>query len=142
MAGGDSWSDYAEACKELGKPVPPVGRRQTAMFVYVTEDPDAAWSRLGPHLLHVNNSYARWMEADGRAASYRYAESIDELRAGDVFEVVTPDECVERVRDWGGLMVDPMLGGLPPDVAWAGLELIRNKVMPHFAAPSDDEGKP
>ncbi|HRE00773.1 MAG TPA: LLM class flavin-dependent oxidoreductase [Ilumatobacteraceae bacterium] len=134
MAGGDSWPHYTEACRELGLPEPVQPRGQRAMFVHVTEDPDAAWSTLAPHLLHVNNSYAAWMTQDGRAASYEHADSVDALRSGSVFEVLTPDECVGYAREWNGLMVDPLFGGIAPDVAWASLELIRDKVLPRLAA--------
>ncbi|MGD9999448.1 MAG: LLM class flavin-dependent oxidoreductase [Ilumatobacteraceae bacterium] len=133
MAPGDSWPHYVEACRELGKPEPVRFRGQRAMFVHVTEDPEAAWAQLAPHLLHVNNSYANWMEQDGRSSSYERADNIDELRDGPVFEVLTPEECVEKVHEWGGMMVDPLFGGIPPALAWSSLELIRDKVMPQLA---------
>jgi alkanesulfonate monooxygenase SsuD/methylene tetrahydromethanopterin reductase-like flavin-dependent oxidoreductase (luciferase family) len=134
MAGGDSWQHYADACVELGKPVPQRFRGQRAMFVHVTHDPDKAWAELGPHLLHVNNSYSLWMTAAQRSQSYSYASSIDDLRASEAFEVLTPDEAVAKAREWNGLMLDPLSGGIAPELAWSSLELVRDEVMPQLAA--------
>lgn len=130
MAGGDSWNDYVEACIELGRAVPQRSRRQTAMFVYVSEDPEAAWPKLAPHLMHVNNSYARWMTADARSQSYTWADTLDDLKSGPACLVLTPDECVRRAREWGGVMFDPLCGGIPPDLSWASLDLVQRTVMP------------
>ena len=104
------------------------------MFVHVTHDPDRAWARLAPHLLHVNNSYAAWMAAAGRAATYTHADSIDELRNSDVFEILTPEECAAKVEEWGGITLDPMFGGIPPDSAWESLELFHAEVLPRTTA--------
>jgi len=137
MTGGDSWQHYVEACEELGKPVPQrPARSQRAMFVHVTHDPERAWSQLAPHLLHVNNSYAEWMVAAGRAATYTHADSIDELRDSDVFEVLTPEECAAKVEEWGGVTLDPLFGGIPPAIAWESLELFHDEVLPRVGAPA------
>lgn len=135
MAGGDSWAHYAEACVELGRPEPTQFRGQRAMFVYVTEDPEQAWAKLAPHLMHVNNSYALWMQADNRAQSYTWADSVDDLKSSEAFEILTPDECVVKARQWGGVMLDPLFGGTPPELAWPSLELVRDKVMPRLNDP-------
>ena len=133
MTGGDSWDHYVEACVELGKPRPErAPRGQRAMFVHVTRDPEAAWETLAPHLMHVNNSYAAWMDEAGRSATYTRAESVDDLRRGEVFEILTPEECVRKVREWGGVTLDPLFGGIAPDVAWDGLELFFAEVLPHL----------
>ncbi|HRE01196.1 MAG TPA: hypothetical protein PLV68_07830, partial [Ilumatobacteraceae bacterium] len=99
---------------------------------YVSEDPDASWATLAPHLLHVSNSYAKWMEDDQRTGSFVHADSVDELRAGEVFEIYTPDECAAKLREWGSITIDPLFGGIAPDVAWECLELIRDKVLPQL----------
>jgi alkanesulfonate monooxygenase SsuD/methylene tetrahydromethanopterin reductase-like flavin-dependent oxidoreductase (luciferase family) len=129
MAGGDSWDHYAEACRELGREVPARPRRRHTMFVHISEDPDRAWALLGRHLLHVNNSYAAWMIADRRASSYQWADSIEELRAGGVFRILTPAECIGLARDQDGLSLDPLCGGLPIDMAWESLHLFERDVL-------------
>ena len=64
MPGSDAVSVYTEACRELGRE-PVLKRRVAWMFLHVTHDPERAWARLAPHLLHVSNSYARWMSEAG-----------------------------------------------------------------------------
>jgi alkanesulfonate monooxygenase SsuD/methylene tetrahydromethanopterin reductase-like flavin-dependent oxidoreductase (luciferase family) len=130
MAGGDSWKYYQEACAEFGRPVPPPFSGQRAHFIHVTEDPEAAWPKLAPHLLHVNNSYAQWMTEAGGTQSFVHASTVDDLKASDAWKVLTPDECVSSAREWGGIMFDPMCGGIAPELAWASLELVRDKVVP------------
>lgn len=130
MAGGDSWDFYAEACRELGREVPARPRGQHTMFVHISEDPDRAWAVIGRHLLHVNNSYAAWMIADRRANSYHWADSVEELRAGTVFRVLTPAECIALACEQDGLSLDPLCGGLPVDLAWESLRLFERDVLP------------
>jgi hypothetical protein len=48
---------------------------------------------------------------------------------------VTPDECVELAKelgDFGTLILHPLMGGIPPDVAWESLELFERKVLPRL----------
>lgn len=132
MAGGDSWRFYAEACEEMGREVPARPTGQKTMFVHVTVDPDRAWAQLGRHLLHVNNSYAAWMTADGRSPSYHHADSLEELRRQEVFKILTVDECVAFAIAQDGLFLDPLCGGLPLEAAWESLGLIESEVLPRL----------
>jgi alkanesulfonate monooxygenase SsuD/methylene tetrahydromethanopterin reductase-like flavin-dependent oxidoreductase (luciferase family) len=128
---------YAQACAEFGRRPPTPARPARWMFLHVTEDPDAAWHQLAPHLLHVNNSYARWMAEAGTSPVYSGADSVDELRGNWAFQIVTPDECIALARDVDAVMVDPLFGGLPPALAWESLELIAKRVIPAFRPVRD-----
>jgi hypothetical protein len=56
---------------------------------------------------------------------------VDELRAEDGnYQIVTPDEAVEIIRTHGYLGLQPLCGGLAPDLAWRSLHLIEQEVLP------------
>jgi len=102
--------------------------------VFVSEDPDRTWAEIGANLLHDARSYAQWqIEANMDSAALDTATTVDELRAHDVYTVVTPDECVELVRTHGSLALHPLCGGIPPEIAWQSLELVAAKVQPRLA---------
>jgi alkanesulfonate monooxygenase SsuD/methylene tetrahydromethanopterin reductase-like flavin-dependent oxidoreductase (luciferase family) len=123
---------YAAALAELGKPVPEhTPSRRTYFLLYVAEDVDAAWEKVGPHALHVNNSYAGWLEGMDRPA-FRKVDSVPELRAIGMCKVVTPRECVEMARADDELGIQPLFGGLPPAVGWESLRLIEREVLPEL----------
>lgn len=99
--------------------------------VFVSEDPDATWARIGKHLLHDARSYAQWhAEAGLESDALERADSIDALRRGSVYAVLTPDECVDLVRRRRAMSVHPLCGGLPPEIGWETLNLIATKVQP------------
>jgi hypothetical protein len=46
------------------------------------------------------------------------------------FRIVTPQQCIEPVSDLDEIQLDPLFGGLPPDLAWQSLELFIQQVLP------------
>jgi alkanesulfonate monooxygenase SsuD/methylene tetrahydromethanopterin reductase-like flavin-dependent oxidoreductase (luciferase family) len=108
--------------------VPPADT-PTAMFV--TDDVDRAWDELGPYLMHDVLSYAAWNEGNDFTASLSFAQTADELRAERRSHLVLEiDEAVEFVRGGKPLALHPLIGGLPPEVAWRYLETVAEKVLP------------
>ncbi len=102
----------------------------TVTSAFVAEDRDAAWRQLGPYLLHDARMYAAWMEA-GASVSRSGADSIDELRASNgPYRIFTPEQAVEQIRARGMLLLQPLCGGLPPELAWEQLHLIETRVLP------------
>lgn len=135
MPGCDAEAIYVEACRRNGRE-PVLKRRIAWMFLFVTHDPDRAWARLAPHLLHVANSYARWMSEAGTTPVYTPVSDVASLRATGTFQVVTPEECMKVVETVDDVIVDPLFGGIPPAVAEESLELIASRVIPMFATPT------
>ena len=129
---------YREECARQGKTPglflhPPAG---TVTSAFVAEDPDAAWRRIGPHLLHDARSYAAWL-ADGGSVSKSVATSVEALRAENgAYRIFTPEEAVAHVRKNGVLLLQPLCGGIPPKIAWEHLELVATKVAPALARPA------
>lgn len=128
---------YAAECEKAGTTpglciAPPAGTVSTA---FVAEDPDRAWSELGPYLLHDARVYADWLGDSHTTASKSTARDVDALRAENgPYRIFTPDEAVAYVKSHGVLLLQPLCGGLPPDLAWPSLELVAGKVMPALAA--------
>ncbi len=104
----------------------------TALFV--AEDVDLAWEELGPYLMHDVTMYAWLNEGSAHSASLSSATTADELRAENTsHRIVTVDEAVALIRSGQPLQLHPLIGGLPPDVAWRYLRTVVDEVMPAVA---------
>ncbi len=102
-------------------------------FVFVAEDPDEAWATIGPHALFDAQTYAAWQEGEQRSAvDVEGARSWEDVRASGVYRVVTPDECVALADEVGSVLLHPLMGGIPPEVGWASLELFERAVLPRL----------
>jgi hypothetical protein len=52
-----------------------------------------------------------------------FATSVAELRAEHgAYQIVTPEEASVSVKNGNALALQPLVGGLPPDVGWRYLE--------------------
>lgn len=92
------------------------------LTVFVADDPDRAWAEIGEYLLFDSASYAQW-NANRRTASVSFATTVDELRSerGE-YQIITPAEAASYVARGIPLALQPLVGGIPPDVAWRYLE--------------------
>jgi alkanesulfonate monooxygenase SsuD/methylene tetrahydromethanopterin reductase-like flavin-dependent oxidoreductase (luciferase family) len=127
---------YLAERERLGKDPGTLRRPSGPLFVHVAEDPDAVWPRIAPHALHEMNSYAQWASYAPGANPYVPIEDADVLRTQGLYAVVTPDECValaESTEEGAALILHPLMGGLPPDLAWDSLELFAAKVLPRIS---------
>ncbi len=107
---------------------PPGG---TVASAFVAEDPDAAWAEYGPYLLHDARMYGAWMGDAHDSVSKSGADSVEALRAerGN-YRIFSIDEAVAHVREKGLLAMQPLCGGLPPELAWRSVRLVVEKVLP------------
>ena len=101
-------------------------------FVHVTEDPERDWARIAPHALYDAQTYAAWQTPDQRSSVHVEAQTIDDVRKSGVYRVVTPDECVALANEMGRVLLHPLMGGMPPELGWQGLELFESKVLPRI----------
>lgn len=134
-SGAESWPVFRSACVALGRPDPGEHLGGTSAVTIVAADPDAAWAGIAPYALHEANAYGDWAAAAGAATGYTVAEDADELRASGQYNVVTPDELVADLTAKGPFaftLLHPMLGGVPPEVAWEGLRLLDAEVLPRL----------
>ncbi len=134
--GGDAAMEaaYHEAAKAAGQTpslmVLPSPGQVTSAFVSI--DPDDAWQRWGPYLLHDAKMYAEWL-GDSRPVSWSGAQTVAELKAENgPYRIFTPDEAVAYVQAHGALGLQPLSGGLPPEYAWESLRTIETEVLPRL----------
>jgi alkanesulfonate monooxygenase SsuD/methylene tetrahydromethanopterin reductase-like flavin-dependent oxidoreductase (luciferase family) len=124
---------YEDSCREHGyEPgMASLPGRDTPTTQFVADDVDRAWDELGSYLLHDAKMYAAWNPGDETTASISHAQTIDELRAtSTAHKIYQTDEAVELVKNGGMLMLMPLCGGLPPEIAWRYLEHVANDVLP------------
>lgn len=80
--------------------------------------------------------YAGWMGESG-AVSKSVASSVDELRRENgTYRIFTPEQAIAQIHKSGMLMLQPLAGGIPPQLAWPSLELLAEKVLPASRAPA------
>jgi hypothetical protein len=128
--------EYAAACQELGtEPGPFFGAApETVTNAFIEQDIDAAWAEIGPHLLHDNQVYHRWnAAAKGKTNPFPAADTYEDLRrAGYPYRIFTPNEAVNYIKERGMLNVNPLCGGLPPEIGWRTLHNLADHVLPQL----------
>jgi alkanesulfonate monooxygenase SsuD/methylene tetrahydromethanopterin reductase-like flavin-dependent oxidoreductase (luciferase family) len=130
----DVWEFYRDETAKLGKPDPgpcPMGNELT---VALADDPEQAWSELGPYFLHETNAYGAWLRDNDGVGPYRVMASIEELREAGLYAIFTPEEFVQRLEamPFPYAVLHPMCGGIPPELAWRSLRLFESEVIPAF----------
>jgi alkanesulfonate monooxygenase SsuD/methylene tetrahydromethanopterin reductase-like flavin-dependent oxidoreductase (luciferase family) len=104
-------------------------------FVMVSKDPDATWEQIGKYALFDAQTYSSWQEGTHQnVTDVHGATTWADVRASGVYRVVTPDECVALAEEQGSAILHPLMGGIPPDLAWESLELFESEVLPRVAS--------
>jgi alkanesulfonate monooxygenase SsuD/methylene tetrahydromethanopterin reductase-like flavin-dependent oxidoreductase (luciferase family) len=130
--GPDLEGIYADECRSHGREpgfclVPPTDMATT---VFVANDLEAAWAELGPHLLHDVRSYAAINEGNTHTASISTASTVEELRSESrTHRIISVDEAVTMIQSGVPLPLQPLVGGLPPEVAWRYLRTVTGEVL-------------
>jgi alkanesulfonate monooxygenase SsuD/methylene tetrahydromethanopterin reductase-like flavin-dependent oxidoreductase (luciferase family) len=107
--------------------------------LFVSDDPERSWSEMAPHLLHEVNSYGRWaQEAGANEHLYQPTEDLGVVRKMGMYEVVDPEQAVEYVAAAGpaGPILHPLVGGIPPEIAWQMLQRFVDDVLPKLGNPT------
>jgi alkanesulfonate monooxygenase SsuD/methylene tetrahydromethanopterin reductase-like flavin-dependent oxidoreductase (luciferase family) len=132
---GASWPAYRAECAAQGRPDPGEYLGGDATVTILARDPDATWAAIAPYALHEANAYGSWAAAASADTGYSGAADADELRASGQYRVVTPDELVQDLHargPFGFALFHPMLGGIPPTLAWESLHLLEHEVLPRL----------
>lgn len=102
--------------------------------VFVADDVALGWREVGDALLADATAYYAWNEAAGateRTATLTQGSTVAELRAAHgSHRVVTVPEAVELIRRDGAIALQPLCGGLAPEVAWSYLRRAVDEVLP------------
>ncbi len=126
------WQYYRDECVALGKPDPGPGMTGQGDVVVLAKDPEAAWTELGPYFLHETNAYGEWQAAAEVAATYRPVEGVDALRAAGQYRILTPGVWADEISGAAPpalAVLHPMVGGIPPDLAWRHLRLFEDRFL-------------
>ena len=124
---------YEEASRRAGHEpgwcyLPP---RDLPTSLFVADDLDRAWDELGPYLMHDARSYAAMNAGDHATTSFSFAGSVEELRAeARSHRIITVAEAIELARSGLPLPLHPLVGGLPPEIAWRYLRTVTDEVVP------------
>ncbi len=125
---------YEQACRDAGHApgqaaIPPMNSPQC---VFVAEDLDQAWADIGPYMLHDISMYRVW-EGEDRTAVTSFATSIEEIRQQEgPYRIITPEQAIAMIQAGAPLMMHPLVGGCPPELGWASLKLVADKVLPNL----------
>jgi alkanesulfonate monooxygenase SsuD/methylene tetrahydromethanopterin reductase-like flavin-dependent oxidoreductase (luciferase family) len=131
------WASYREEMLRLGKPDPGPYFGADTSFFHLASDVEQGWAAIAPYALHEMNAYGRWMTEAGVGAIGGYHEVGDSnsLRETGQYRVLRPDDLVADLKEKGPAgfaMFHPMMGGIPPDLAWQSLRLFEREVLPRL----------
>jgi hypothetical protein len=110
-----------------------VGGDGSSASLFVSDDPERTWSVLAPYLLHEVNSYGRWAQDNGANEHlYRPTGDLKVVREMGMYVVMRPEHAQRFVAAAGtaGPMLQPLVGGLPPEIGWEMLERFVKEVLP------------
>jgi alkanesulfonate monooxygenase SsuD/methylene tetrahydromethanopterin reductase-like flavin-dependent oxidoreductase (luciferase family) len=129
------WDVYRAELVAQGKVDPGPIPQGTIAYLHVTETPDATWERVAPYALHEMNGYGRWAAESSSATGYSEVTDADTLRQMGIYQMLTPDQTIEQINAAGpgaAVLFHPLMGGVPPELAWQNLRLFEEKVLPHL----------
>jgi alkanesulfonate monooxygenase SsuD/methylene tetrahydromethanopterin reductase-like flavin-dependent oxidoreductase (luciferase family) len=129
------WEPYREEVLRLGRPDPGPWTAGSTTVVAFADDAEEGWERMAPYFLHEMNAYGLWQAQDDLANPYRTVSGADELRESGRYRVLTPGEFVaeQQLSPDPFLMLHPMCGGMPIELAWSSLTLFEHEVLPALA---------
>ena len=97
--------------------------REAPSAIFVADNVDQAWEEIGGYLFHDARLYSEWNPADQMTTSICHAGSIDEFRATSTgHRILTVAQATELMANDGLLVLAPLCGGIPPELAWPYLQ--------------------
>ena len=128
---------YDAECRKLGRE--PGRKYGSAGFgdIHLSNDPEATWARLMPHLKHQVGEYAKLAATSNTNSPFKGLLTDDvALRSCGILNVWTPAELLQKVaaaKQQGSVTFMPLIGGLSPEPGWESLQLLKS-VMPQLQA--------
>lgn len=127
---------YYEKCAEYGTAGFAMAPPESFSHVFFAEDVEQGWADMGEHILHEAVTYSGWQTADIKSSAHSHATSVAELREEGLYRVLSPAEAVDEAKaagDFAMFSMHPLCGGMPIDVAWKQVELLRDEILPALA---------
>ncbi|MFC3173388.1 LLM class flavin-dependent oxidoreductase [Novosphingobium bradum] len=125
---------YEAACRAHGHEpgMCLLNHRDNTTVLFVADDLDAAWAELGPYLMNDVRMYGAWNAGDTETSNISFAQTAADLRAENRSHRIVS---VEEARAMAGagmpLPLHPLIGGLPPALAWKYLRTVARDVFGH-----------
>jgi hypothetical protein len=122
---------YLAESARLGTPGR-IERHEDLSLLFIDDDPDRAWAELGPYFLREASEYALWAREGVERRYEAHVTTIDDLRSQRVYEILTPEQCLERARARPGVykpILHPLAGGIPVSRAQDCLRLFADRVL-------------
>lgn len=133
----DVWDHYREARIGAGNPDPGPYFGVSLGDFFLADDVEQGWADVGQYFLHETNAYGKWMTDAGLPGKYEPAADVHEMRSRGMYRVITPDEMVAELTassPFSFALFHPMVGGIPPTLAWRSLELFEHEVLPRLTS--------
>jgi Luciferase-like monooxygenase len=128
---------YDAECRKLGREP---GRKYGSSGlgdIHLSNDPEATWARLMPHLKHQVGEYAKLAAMSDTNSPFKGLLTNDAaLRSCGILNVWTPAELLQKfatAKQDGSLTFMPLIGGLSPELGWESLQLLKS-IMPQLRA--------
>ncbi len=129
------WDFYRDEMIKLGRGDPGPWVLGDTRIVALADDPEQRWDRLAPFFLHENNAYGAWRPEEAVETGYAEVADAETLRATGRYRVLRPDQFVAELKEspLPFTVLNPLCGGIPPELAWESLRLFEHEVLPAFA---------
>jgi alkanesulfonate monooxygenase SsuD/methylene tetrahydromethanopterin reductase-like flavin-dependent oxidoreductase (luciferase family) len=102
---------------------------------FIHPEPEQAWEEFGPYFLNESREYASWRRDGVPRPSEDHTETINDLREQKRFEILTPEQCLNRIEDGlNTVVIHPLVGGLPLEHGWSCLRLLQEQVLSRIGA--------
>ncbi|MGW0250528.1 LLM class flavin-dependent oxidoreductase [Nocardia goodfellowii] len=136
----DLFAHYRAGLAEGGHD-PETARVSDLLPVLLADDPEAAWARVAPHLVHQMNSY-RQLSVEGTDLPRPPLLEAAELRqrpadgSWAALEILTPEQAAARIHErTAGLPVRHLIfwadiAGMPDDLVVRNIELVSTRLPP------------
>ncbi len=123
---------YVAECAKLGRQ--PGTILSSFPAVHVVRDVEQGWAEVGPHILHLAQSYSSWAsDVDTTTSPFYGINTIADVRKAGFLNVMTPDQAVAFARTTS-ISLTPLISGFPPKLGWDMLRLFGEEVMPKLRA--------
>lgn len=127
------WDAYRHELRALGKADPGPRQRQSTVAVsYLCTDVEAGWDLAGRFFLDEEQAFAERHRGSNGRSGYEPPGDVTELRRSARYRVMTPADLRRELQERGpqaSVSIHPMIGGIPPDLAWTSLHLFETEVL-------------